>query len=258
MDLFQIATVAATVIAALVVGTFSYIGVRHTVRDRARRIALTRQQEAERILRKYRDPLIRSAFDLQSRLFNIMRNDFLRKYLVDGTRTEKEYALESTLYVIAEYFCWVEIMRREVQFLDLRDIDRNRAIAEKLERITELFAEEGDDARFRVFRAEQRAIGEVTIVPSASGGRESIGYAAFVQRRNEPDFSRWFENLKVALDALASVPGPTDARLASIQGALIDLIDELDPKGQYFPDTRLLKLMGPSAPVSHVATKGPG
>lgn len=39
------------------------------------REAATKAEEAERLIAKYRDPLFRSAYDLQSRIYNVCRQD---------------------------------------------------------------------------------------------------------------------------------------------------------------------------------------
>jgi hypothetical protein len=79
------------------------------------------RREAERILTRYREPLVSAAFDLQSRLFNILEQHFLLNYL--GQRADehrRKVALESTLYWFAQYFCWREILRQDTSFLNSR------------------------------------------------------------------------------------------------------------------------------------------
>ena len=70
------------------------------------------------LVRAYRNPLLRAAYDLQSRIWNVHggfrgRGD-----------TEQDYVVTNTLYVLAEFFGWLEIVRRELQFLDLVDSRR--------------------------------------------------------------------------------------------------------------------------------------
>ena len=175
-------------------------------------------------------------------------------YYLRGTDAEKHYAYESTLYVIGEFFGWVEIMRREIQFLDLRDIARNRELASRLDDVSGAFLSVRDDSALRVFRGEQRAIGEVMTAALPTGGRECIGYAAFVTRRDDPEFARWFTKLGEDVELLATQPAGHHERAASIQRALIDLIDFLDPAHQYFPDSRRLKLPAPDPPSMAPAT----
>ena len=246
----QILGVIASLAAALIVGVLGLLGVRYGLRAQERSEAKSREDEADRLLRRYRDPLVRSAFDLQSRLYNIVTHDFLGVYYVRGTELERRYALESTLYVVGEYLGWVEIMRREVQFLDLRDVDKNRELAAGLETVSQLFLAHDPGPTLRIFRGEQRAIGEVMMSSLPSGARECIGFAAFIERRDDPAFSRWFEKLAADVDLLASEPGRHQNRAVAIQRVLIDLLDFLDPVHQYFPSSRRRKLAASEEPTT--------
>jgi hypothetical protein len=234
----EIAAIVTSVVAALIVAVFSYLGVRRTLEAQERREMRSREEESERLLRRYRDPVVRAAFDLQSRIYNIVVNRFLEKYLVRGTPAEQEYAVESTLYVIGEYFGWVEVLRQEVQFLDLGDAGKSRELRERLGAINSIFFSERPDTAFRIFRGEQRAIGQVMVAPvSVSGGREVIGYADFVARRKSPEFARWFNKLDADIRQLATSDARPD-RLIDAQNALIGLLAFLDPENQYFPESR--------------------
>jgi hypothetical protein len=222
-----------------------------------RRHQLDKADQAEQLMSRYRDPLVHAAFDLQSRLYNIVRKDFLGKYDVNGTPAEREYAVESTVYVVGQYLGWVEILRREVQFLDLQDVERNRELTRKLEAVSRAFFDDTMDPAFRVFRGEQRAIGEVMTVPVADrpGSHECMGYASFVARRDDPAFSRWFAKLRADLDILATELAPHRERPAALHTALIDLIDFLDPGMLHFPEhvRRKIEATAPSSPGSQPA-----
>jgi hypothetical protein len=76
---------------------------------------LDRDLRAEQVLTRYREPLAAAAFDLQSRLYNILRLDFFEKFGNDIERSED--AVETTLLRLAQYFGWTEILRRDIQFL---------------------------------------------------------------------------------------------------------------------------------------------
>src|SRR5215471_16800222 len=88
----------------------------------------TQAEAAERILEQYRNPLLDAAQTLQSRLFNIVEQNYFGRYLRCGDADEERYAREYTLYGFAEYLCWAEIVRRELRFLDLRDAPRTRRL----------------------------------------------------------------------------------------------------------------------------------
>ena len=106
---------------------------------------------------KYRNPLLRSAIDLQSRLYNIHQQNFL-EYLYERSPDAQSYRIYNTLYVVAEYLSWVEILRREIQFLDLGDLELNRCLSELLVNINKAFGARSKlGGTFQLFNGEQRS-----------------------------------------------------------------------------------------------------
>jgi hypothetical protein len=187
---------------------------------------------AERILHQYRDPLLDAAQTLQSRTFNIVANGYLGSFLHCGDPEEEQYARRYTVFALAEYMCWVEIVRRELRFLDVGDAERNRPFMARLTQTQVTLQSDKIRGPFRVFRGRQRAIAELMMVPTgaAEGPRnECIGYAAFCDRLDEDlDFAAWFERLLSDVDLL--VTRDNDQRVIQLQNDLVDLIDHLDPK----------------------------
>lgn len=107
-------------------------------------------------------PLLRSAYDLQSRIYNVCLRDGFT-----GSR-DPEYFRLNTLSLFGEFLAWLEIIRREIQFLDVG--------------------------------AVQRAIGELMLVrtdgQAAAGPRyECMGYAAFVAAHEDLAFAKWFTRI---------------------------------------------------------------
>src|SRR5687767_14799939 len=76
------------------------------------------QRDAAKIARRYYEPLLRSAYDLQSRLYNILMTDFVGRYLREGSDRRQQYALCNTVFLMAQYFAWTEIIRTAIQFID--------------------------------------------------------------------------------------------------------------------------------------------
>ncbi len=233
--------VVTTIIAAIVAVISAIISIYGQIRvtqlsDRLakRREAESRETQTAFLMSKYRDPLLRSAIDLQSRLFNIRQNRVLQNF-DQRCLSEQDYLINNTLYVFAEYFGWVEILRREIQFLDLGDLELNRRLSELFVNITKAFGTSqfnGKDSTFQLFNGEQRAIGEIMMKPRSVDqmlGYECIGYAAFVQKMSDPDFARWFIKLKEDLDVIIKESKIGGERLVMIHSRLIDLIDFLDP-----------------------------
>jgi hypothetical protein len=234
----EVITAIIAAIVAVVSAVISVYGqnriARLTDRLMKQREAESREMQTAALMSKYRDPLLRSAIDLQSRFYNIHMNRFLERFYQESPKAQ-DYARFNTLYVVAEYLGWVEILRREIQFLDLGDLDRNRRLTELLASINQAFGRYKLGGPLRLFNGEQRAIGEIMTMPRSGGegegfiGYECIGYATFVKKMNEPEFAEWFAKLREDIDAIATVPTVGAERLILIHSKLIDLIDFLDP-----------------------------
>lgn len=197
---------------------------------------------------RYRDSLLWAAFDLQSRIYNILfgyeldrhpgRKGFLTGFLLEGTERQANYARRSTVFVFAEYLGWVEIFRRDLQFLDLGDSRMNQKIMFLLTTIsTTLNASYTYDREcFRIFRADQRAVGELMIdKDSKPGERRCIGYATFCSMLVAGELAEYAQELVDHVELAAREPAMARDRLTKLQHQLIDLIDLLDPKGTRFP-----------------------
>ncbi len=63
--------------------------------------------------------MMHAVYDLQSRIFNILKRDFLTAYYTNGTDREKFYAQQNTVFLVAQFLGWTELIRQEIQFLDL-------------------------------------------------------------------------------------------------------------------------------------------
>ena len=201
----------------------------------------SKEEQAAELRARYRDPLLNAAFDLQSRLFNIVHKRFLIRY-ADKDEASRRYAAESTLYVLAEYLGWVEIIRREIQFLDLGEQEANQRWLGALEQVRDVLASDDIDPAFRLFRAEQRAIGEIMLMSPQNGDGTPrllcVGYASFKKRLTDPDFGRWFEKLRADLALLSAEADAHLERAVQLHNALIDVLDLLDPEYKRFARER--------------------
>lgn len=211
-----------------------------------------RRSEQRDYMERYGASLAWAAYDLQSRLYNILRGHaldreqgpgrgFLTACLTRGSSREADYVRRSTVFVLAEYLGWVEILRADVQFLDLGKSRTNRSVITQISLIQQsLNRIDPSSNALRVFRAHQRAIGEVmTRAESEPGRRRCLGYAEFCARlEDDPRFAYWFEPLLADVDLLAADTGPAVDRLTFLQQQLIALIDLLDPRGERFPQFR--------------------
>jgi hypothetical protein len=190
-------------------------------------------EERETRLARYREPLVRAAFDLQSRLYNIVQMRFLQIYVTSEASANRTYAIRGTQWLLGQYLGWSEILRREIQFLDLGSSDRNIRLVQLDEAVREILATDRGDLppRFRLFRVDQRAVGELMILEPQEKDqrRECLGYASFL-RQYENRASRLAIHLdSVEQDLLFLAAHPDQAgRLVALQRTLVDVIDLLD------------------------------
>ena len=156
--------------------------------------------------------------------------------------------------MLAEYLGWVEIIRRDIQFLNLGQEVADRRWVAALERVREVLARDDLDPVLRLFRGEQRAIGELMTISleHADGARprECLGYAGFVKHLAEPEFAAWFTNLRGDLELLAREPEQHLMRPILLQNALVEILDVLDPKQQRFGAERRTRLPVPADPLA--------
>lgn len=232
-----IAVVSAVVALISVAVTYRTALVTHRLQDEARN--RERMEVAEDLFRRYRVPLLSSAESLQSRLHNVLSRNFLRTYLHSGDSENQHYVRHNTVYVLAEHLAWLEVLRREQRFLDLDSVKSTKELFAAIQQIHHPLATDGLPGPFRVFRGHQRAIGEVMLhrVESSEGPvTDVLGYAAFCQRLDaDPGFASWFTRLLAEIDDVEAQGHRGNERLVLLQNALVDLIELLDPEGDWLP-----------------------
>jgi hypothetical protein len=181
---------------------------------------IDRDLRAEEVLTRYREPLAAAAFDLQSRLYNILRMDFFNKY-AEGDRAEE--ALRTTLFRLAQYFGWTEILRRDIQFLSFPEDDATRRVAQLQSKISKRFLTDNPSPALMIWGDEQRAIGELMIVEEY-GKVLCMGYANFSEHCDVA-FATWRDRLRTEVHGKAA-----QARLSDIQHLLCELVETLDAR----------------------------
>jgi hypothetical protein len=74
------------------------------------RFAEQRRVESEKAISRYREPLARAAYDLQSRLYNILEHSLISAYFDNGDERERAYVVDNTVFLVAQYLAWTEII----------------------------------------------------------------------------------------------------------------------------------------------------
>lgn len=195
----------------------AFVALRQSKMDE-RLAELDRAEQAEAVLKRYREPLAAAAFDLQSRLYNILRMDFLEKF---SGEERGEEALTTTLFRLAQYFGWTEILRRDIQFLSFPEDEHTKRVASLQSQIARCFLTDEHGPELMIWNDEQRALGEVMIVEE-HGKVLCMGYARF---RSDHDgvFAPWRERLRTELSGTR-----VRDRLREVQHLLCQLVETLD------------------------------
>ncbi len=199
-----------------------------------------RRVEAEQTARRFLEPLGRAAYELQSRIFNIAKGGFLEIYLTHGDARTRSYAVNHTVFVIAQYFAWTELIRREIQFIDLGRDEKTRTLAQLQHRIYSCWQTDRRAPTLRVFGGEQHAIGEC-MIREGTRGPQCMGFASFldlVEKGPTPLIADLLADVN-SLGACLEVALP---RLAELQNALVDLVVFLDPEAIRFPEKNRTKI----------------
>jgi hypothetical protein len=193
----------------------------------------TARREAAQVLAKFRDPLMHAAYDMQSRIYNIVKQQFLERFYTGGSSREQEYAVENTVFLFGQFLGWTEIIRQEIQFLSLDNDDKTTKLRGLQDGIYTKLQNDTFGKGFRLFAGEQRAIGEL-MIDRSGGSPRCLGFAAFLTARN-PALDRWMDPLRDDVKQMAADPAPFHDRLIAFQHSLIDLLEFLDPNKVLFP-----------------------
>lgn len=247
-----IAAAAVSVVGAVAAGLMTTWSAQRTRRYEAlieaQQKAQSKAEQAEAVLSRYREPLLAAAQNLHSRLYTMVEHNVLAAHLHCGDPELEHYARDYTIYVLAEYLCWAEIVRRDMRFLDLGSDEGNREFVRLLEINQLALSNEEFPSSLRLFRGQQRAIGELVMIPTGnpvSAQYESMGYVQFCARlEDDSAFAKWFARLRGGLDQVANTQAER-FRIVSLQNGLVDLIEFLDPQQLRLP-ARLRDRLTPS------------
>jgi hypothetical protein len=206
------------------------------------RFKIEQQQryDSEREQARYKEPLLHAAYDLQSRLYNILKQNLVAVYLTKGAPREKAYVVENTTFVIAQYFSWTEITRDEIQFIDLGKDSETSKLSQLLDEINHLWLTDEFPKPFRIFAGEQRAIGEA-MEQKTSKAIVCVGYGAFLAKVL-PSQNKLIDAVREDVKELPNKLEEARPRLVALQHALIDLLDYLDPRFVRFPKHHRTKI----------------
>jgi len=149
-------------------------------RDRKRSTKHAAQRKSE--ISNLSEPLPRSAYDLQSRLYNIMRRNLIQVYFVKGDERTKSYVVNNTVYLVAQFQRITELMRQKRS--NLSTLERAREHANSCSYKIK-YAAFGEPMNIPLCCAFLRGNKDLSVKPrlSGEGGRaECMGYGAFLKK----------------------------------------------------------------------------
>ncbi|NKE55663.1 hypothetical protein FXN61_02010 [Lentzea sp. PSKA42] len=218
-----IVSLAGAVTTAVLGGVFEW-----------RRRRADREQTRRDLVSRFGEPLVQASVLLAWRLRNAI-DLFSGKPVKQtplGADRQDDYNLYETLYRLAAFLGWVEILYRDAHFLDLGNRRRNRRFLHRLAAADSAIAGgSGPDAPFVLLSGERRAIGEVMVAPDTDPAR-CLGYVEFRRRyESDEEFRRWFvpavDQLRILVE---TKPAGAVRQLTHAHNTLIELVDFLDPR----------------------------
>jgi len=218
-----IVSLAGAVTTAVLGGVFEW-----------RRRRADREQARRDLVSRFGAPLVQASVQLAWRLRNAI-DQFAGKRVKEtplGSDRQDDYNLYETLYRLAAFLGWVEILYRDAHFLDLGNRRRNRRFLQRLAAADSAIAGgSGPGAPFVLLSGERRAIGEVMVAPDSDSAR-CLGYVEFRRRyESDEEFRRWFAPAVDQLSVLVETkPAGAVRQLTHAHNTLIELVDFLDPR----------------------------
>ena len=206
-------------------------------------LKIKEREKAEKELQnyKYREPLIRAAADLQSRIYNILKLGFFNYNYINGDDRQRNYAINNTIFLFFQFFAWTEAVRRDIQFISLDEDYKTGKLSELQNSIYSIMQTNKYESALMVFAGEQRALGEI-MLKSQDGRAMCIGYGEFLKsefKKSDPLV------LALTTDLISVAEGLKNAneRLKQLQNVLIDLLTFLDPECIRFPKQERSKII---------------
>jgi hypothetical protein len=187
------------------------------------------KSDAKVVLDRYRGPLLDAAWQLGDRVDTIRHSEDFRVHLSKGGSRRSDARL-TTLFRLAHYLGWRELVRTEVQLLQFEKKEDTKRTAWFLNDITSVLAsDELDHHGVSLWSDQQRGIGELMTERSPGASSRVRGHASF-HRDYAEVFDPWME--RFANDLLSDTAEGSD-RLRLLQWALYGVVRQLDEEGVY-------------------------
>jgi hypothetical protein len=188
----------------------------------------------EQIIR-WANPILSAVEDLNHRLENILDKGYLilnkqGRFSPQWSITY-DYFMSSTLYLFAQYFAWIQMLREQLSFelfqseqTKVEFFKRIRAVGKPLADFPYAPLNNCNGEDRQVFRLQQRVIGELLILRD-SNSSGCMSYPDFLEKLKEPSFERHLEPLRALLENVSPDDNCRWIRLEETRKALWDLME---------------------------------
>jgi hypothetical protein len=205
---------------------------------------LKRLSKSQKLVLKYRDPLLLAAEDLHHFIsLYIWRHSDKRHDYHETDDHDNAYRYAS--FVVGQYLSWANILRRQTQFLCFATDKGNKNLVAILDEIKRAFSETGPedpdtpagredpdtparrkdlakptgrkdlDKQFTLWRGQQMAIGEIMTVKEGDE-HFCVGYGTFKEElEKDSGFSQWFRPIKEGTKAISDAKTNKNAFLTT-------------------------------------------
>jgi hypothetical protein len=199
------------------------------------------------LLATQRDPAVRAINELQGRLWVILSTEAANYHYVKQ-QGDAAYYIQSTAFLVAQYFAWSELMRRQIAALDYSDLSL------LLEEVSEAFAHGGSG--FQIYRLEQREIGE-RLMPQMKADSDAAIFRSseFRDMMAAPQPAEKLLTLRDRSQYLLDHIEREIERASLIQNALVDLLDFIDVERRWVRPNRRRKFSMSEEALSNGATE---
>lgn len=233
-----------------------------------------RKTTLEDTFRKYSKPILLSASDLQDRLWHLTQRQAKSQYPIllneelDEAKSptwvmSKRHYLIGTIYLIARYFAWIEILKTKIQFIESDNDEYTREFSQKIKAIERILSEtnlqknstERITSDMQLFQLQQTYIGE-TLIVNQDGEMTCLRFIDFYDKFDDSyNSAEGFIEIKHLLTRSVSKKKSDFSlvRCCLLANALVDLIDFLDPKAIYISTSERERVSLPNYNIKYKA-----
>jgi hypothetical protein len=206
--------------------------------------AAKEKARVEQEVGRYQEPFATAIYDLQSRIYNLVQGGFAPRFMAEGSLRERNYAIENTTFVFAQYFCCAELLRRGIHSSGHGVSLINHDAVHTQDLVSNTLATDRFGRRFLIFAGEQRAIGEA-LIQATPARTECMGYRQFLLEKSDGN-DTMLDMLRGEIrDELVSTD-QDNSRLRELHYLLILLLYHIDPLFRRFPKSHRKFLTGES------------